>query len=290
MSDAQLIQAIFDFPFVCEIHMYPTIEYGVEVFESICDAYAELIERESGFKSFMSYAERKIEVYTKDITAEEEIKNERLAALILFQPNFKSELNVECVEKITMISTMIDYKIEDTAKQYNIPRGSVIPTEFYVYTPRGNAVPCETRTCSHDSSSFHSTQDATIVSQYGVTLVSSGTCKYNCHSYAWYNQSTTNSYYMKNPALYMTDGSYTKIMSGLSMGSSNVPSGAKVFYGQTTNLSMAHSAIINNTASSGTLGGRWALSKWGQNGVFRHKVSNVPSSYDVIHISAWKRS
>lgn len=222
MSDEQLIQAIFKHPFVCEIHLYSTIEYGVEVFRNTCDAYAELVKRDSGFNSLVSYSDEKIRLFTENITAKEEIENEILSALILFQPEFESKLTVASVEKITQLSTMIDYKIMGAPEQYNIPRGAVVPSELYVYTPKG------------------------IVSQYGVTKVSSGTCKYNCHSYAWYNQAT--------------------------------------------NLGSAHSAIITDAASSSTLGARSAISKWGQNGVFRHKVSNVPAGYDVIHISAWKRN
>ena len=48
-----------------------------------------------------------------------------------------------------------------------------------------------------------------IKSSYNVSQLRSYTYKYNCHSYAWYSQGTSNSYWMENPYAYMTDGSYS---------------------------------------------------------------------------------
>ena len=52
-----------------------------------------------------------------------------------------------------------------------------------------------------------------ICNQNGDTLVSEATriapssSKYNCHSYAWYMQSTSNPYWMNDPSSYYTDWS-----------------------------------------------------------------------------------
>ena len=70
-----------------------------------------MVKRDSGFNSLVSYSDEKIRLFTENITAKEEIENEILSALILFQPEFESKLTVASVEKITQLSTMIDYKI-----------------------------------------------------------------------------------------------------------------------------------------------------------------------------------
>ena len=46
----RLMQVILEHSFINEIREYPTLEYNVEVFESICDVHIERIERESGLE------------------------------------------------------------------------------------------------------------------------------------------------------------------------------------------------------------------------------------------------
>ncbi len=53
--------------------------------------------------------------------------------------------------------------------------------------------------------------DAEMNAKYpDATLIASSSIRYNCHSYAWYQQSTDNPYWMGDPSAYYTDGSYTE--------------------------------------------------------------------------------
>ena len=45
---------------------------------------------------------------------------------------------------------------------------------------------------------------------YTASVERTATTNYNCHSYAWYSTSSSNTYWMNDPSAYMTDGSYTK--------------------------------------------------------------------------------
>lgn len=43
---------------------------------------------------------------------------------------------------------------------------------------------------------------AEYADEYNVTIISNGNCKYNCYSYAWYSQSTSNIYWIDDPLAY----------------------------------------------------------------------------------------
>lgn len=67
---------------------------------------------------------------------------------------------------------------------------------------------------------------------------------YNCHSFAWYGQSTSNNYWINNPSIYWEDGSYSRINSWASS--------AKIYYAYP---SFEHSAIALST--EGLVRSKW---------------------------------
>lgn len=154
-------------------------------------------------------------------------------------------------------------------------------------TPKGNSVPYISESETHNAN-FHKTLDNEVVSTYGVTLVRNGSCKYNCHSYAWYSTSSTNPYWISDPSIYMTDGSYKNKYSGGVSTATNlcyISLNDKVYYGAGT-----HSAIFIGSPSNGApIATEKVRSKWGMLGVFEHTVTNVPSGYDIKSISVWHR-
>ena len=78
---------------------------------------------------------------------------------------------------------------------------------------------------------------AEYADEYNVTIISNGNCKYNCYLYAWYSQSTSNIYWIDDPLAYMTDGSYSR--------------------------------VITSAAIDEPLATRIVTSKWGKMGVYR---------------------
>lgn len=156
-----------------------------------------------------------------------------------------------------------------------------------MYTPNGSAVEYVSYSCSHFNSNYHNVLDQNQVETYNVTLIASGDCRYNCHSYAWYNTSTNNTKWIRNPSLYMSDGSYYNLLNGLASFSFGVDSGAKVCYGPTTGA--LHSAVLTDEAANIPLAARTVSSKWGSCGIFSHAVSNVPDIYwdKSYTVSVW---
>jgi hypothetical protein len=93
---------------------------------------------------------------------------------------------------------------------------------------------------------------------YAIRLTNA-TNKYNCHSYAWYNQTTSNNAWMPNPSAYWTDGSYARWTGAPYVG-------LKVRYV----VGNAHSAIIYNISN------HQYKSKWGPGPLMIHSPSYCP--------------
>lgn len=98
-------------------------------------------------------------------------------------------------------------------------------------------------------------------------IVAPATNLYNCHSYAWYKQSTSNKYWMNNPAKYMSDGSYKNI------GTKPNAKGQKVCYTQyPLKNPHIHSGIVYSISGSIIK----IKSKWGSCPLVIHNVKYSP--------------
>lgn len=91
---------------------------------------------------------------------------------------------------------------------------------------------------------------------------------YNCHSYAWYNASTSNTYWIENPAAFISD------LHTVTLTLSNLQSGDIVVYHAKGKY--AHSAIVDYIDEEGTI---YCISKWGGCALYRHAIDNVPFTY-----------
>lgn len=149
-------------------------------------------------------------------------------------------------------------------------------------TPSGYNVEYSSPSENH-TSNFHVTLDNATVSDYGVELLRNGSCKYNCHSYAWHSTSSSNTYWIYNPQPYMNDPYYTNIYTGspsVTCSSLGLCGNDRIVY--TNNK---HSAIFAGSPySNASIGSSLVISKWGKAGVFRHTLTNVPYGYSTIKI------
>lgn len=106
--------------------------------------------------------------------------------------------------------------------------------------------------------------DVYYYSAYGLYPIAPSTAKYNCHSYAWYDRSSTNIIWINNPIAFVTDA--TPITA------SNVQPGDIVVY--TEQGDIIHSAVVESIS-----GGELVLvSKWGEAGLYRHTLYQNPYS------------
>ncbi len=107
----------------------------------------------------------------------------------------------------------------------------------------------------------------------GATRVGNPAADYNCHSYAWYKQSTSNPFWILDEEIFESDSECTYIGTGPTSTSAQV-NDTIVYYDGSGNA--IHSGIITAVTSDGVL---TIKSKWGQGGIYVHSVNAVPSSY-----------
>lgn len=166
----------------------------------------------------------------------------------------------DCLDKFDYV---VD--VEEVPNTENTVKGNANYT--YVKTPKGSKVRVEIF-------SYYGLDAA--IADYGYVrskypraeIVSAATNQYNCHSYAWYKQSTSNTYWMNDPTKYMTDGSYKSI---------NTPTkkGQKVCWKQFPLLNPnVHSGVVESV-SGNTIK---IKSKWGSCPLVIHNVNYSPYS------------
>ena len=164
-------------------------------------------------------------------------------------------------------TTDIFYKISkpkyDEFSQENTLRS--YPT-YYVYTPNNTAVAVISRGEELSESQINSNHN--YVSTYYPSAIryGSSTTKYNCHSYAWYLQSTSNCYWMNYPNAYWNDGSYSNY---------STPTVNSKMVWRTDN-NVTHSAVVVDLLSGpvyppyGYTDLVNVKSKWGELGLYKH--------------------
>lgn len=75
----------------------------------------------------------------------------------------------------------------------------------------------------------------------------------------------------------------------MSTSASGAVAGDVVFFGTTSNLNSAHSAVLTGSSTGEPIATRIMISKWGSNGVFSHRASQMPDSYDISTVTIWHR-
>lgn len=147
----------------------------------------------------------------------------------------------------------------DEATSPSVSWLDAIPTKDYpstVTTPNGSSVPVIVMTWELSSSSIAAAH-TWVATHYPLAVrEANASRRYNCHSYAWYTQWTSNIRWMNTPGddKYWQDGSYI-------LGSSTP--GAKVSY-----VNDDHSAIVVSANEF--------RSKWGQYPLMRHAPNYDP--------------
>lgn len=99
------------------------------------------------------------------------------------------------------------------------------------------------------------------------------TYAYNCHSYAWIEQSTSNPYYLHDPTPFIEDPYYSET-------TSPEPGDIIVYY--SANNAIQHSGVIDEVlsgTSNGVCGDSnlyMVISKWGRGALYRHRGDECP--------------
>jgi hypothetical protein len=242
MPTDQLIETVLDYPLLIDIYAYDTFEAGITAVSAYCNALDALLKRPDAAEKLGSmYAERALSKSVDD---------------------FKSA-------SMQILAGHMQLKQEKTSRAASTT----------VSTPNGTSV-VVLILGEQLSSSRIKEIDAQIASTYpNAKRLRSATTNYNCHSYAWYNQSASNKYWMNDPSAYWTDGSYTSNTTG------NVND--RVYYVSN------HSAIITTRTSGpiapGNYGNIIVTSKWGSCGLYTHSAQYGPYYTSNFQLNFYSR-
>lgn len=140
-----------------------------------------------------------------------------------------------------------------------------------VYTPRGSAVPVTVMTVEMSTAEINAYHTHVATYYPNATRETSATRKYNCHSYAWYSQSTSNTRWMDTPGddKYWTDGSYRAY---------NIMYDGYPNYMKASYASDDHSGIEDRTR-----GNMWIRSKWGPGPRMYHYYNYSPYNASTVN-------
>ncbi|HEY9422833.1 MAG TPA: hypothetical protein VIW92_15580, partial [Thermoanaerobaculia bacterium] len=132
-----------------------------------------------------------------------------------------------------------------------------------VSTPKGTAVPVWVMTYELSSADIAACNSNAVATYPNATRLRDCSRMYNCHSYAWHNQSLPNNVWINTPGddKYWQDGSYV---------SAAITGGQKVSYASDDHSAIAISASVYE-------------SKWGQWPLMRHAPCYTPYDCSVLN-------
>lgn len=152
----------------------------------------------------------------------------------------------------------ITYSVAGT---YNTTGGKSIP----LYSADREYTTAEKNSLKNAMASYMSENNIT------ASLISPASAKYNCHSFAWYDTSYSNPYWIDSPDIrsIFSDSTCTRISS------SSVAVNDIIVYYNSNFTEALHSGVVHSI-TNGTVK---IKSKWGPYGVYLHTRANVPDDY-----------
>ncbi len=225
MTTEQLVNAVLHYPYLIDMMCFDKYSDGFQTVATNFNGLAELISREDGAQELLErMQETSVQTQARAVNRDALIQEMYLDTL-LAQPEF---LNQFSEKEITMAADFINNKVEARLQQpqiystgdayhfYGVVNEQIetYSTWTTVKTPAGSDVRVIAWTSDDVDMSAElklAYRDEILKSYPTASIMGSATNKYNCHSYAWYKQSTSNTYNMPDPYHYMNDGSYYKI-------------------------------------------------------------------------------
>lgn len=267
MSTPALVETVVSYPLFVNVCAYDTLEKGVNEVSKYFYGIEELCNRENARSCLLNFINSRCPNLL-ELKTDEEIKT----ALYDYEKAYNDSRNREIFFIINAV-TLIEY-LDYSNKNTNNTRYSA----DYVYTPMGYPVSAiyGYTIWDHATPTYAQQLNNQYHSSYpNAVELASINGAYNCHSYAWHQQSTSNNYWINYPEMttYLTDGSYS---------SSNPAVGRRIIY-RKSDGEVTHSGIISAISDT-----TYITSKWGYCGLYYHKINECPYYSNNINISYWK--
>lgn len=311
MTTDMLVSAYLNYPLLGDMYAYNTIETGFAALRKQCNALDELLTREDvgevllkryeniklcdlDSSNRVSYNEFIAPSALEILAAQPEIINntddETFAAINAAIYKKCSAKSDEVYSATKSLYYSVLNEINETNSEYysydrisealavnHVSYAAISSSDFNwnytVKTPKKSSVKVGKLKSGKELTSSEIRQCKNYVSSNfpGATYIATPTKKYNCHSYAWYSQSTSNGYWMNDPSKYMRDGSYKK-------------DGYKV--GNIIYYAGEHSGVVSLVKVG--YAGCYVKSKWGMHGLYNHFYNQCP--YSTSNLTYWAKA
>lgn len=197
-------------------------------------------------------------------------------SILLSQEIFQNQISAEqerilmqaiCDESLSNTTASVCLSLSSNNSLATSTRSHVlVEADVNEFTLDGDRIPLLTSLTEYTNVKI-SNQLALVMKEFPNLIVGDyPTQKYNCHSYAWYDDSIDNQYWLNDIDVYLNDIHSEEI--------SDPSVGAKCVYYDSSGKPL-HSAIITKIEGEYIT----CVSKWGANGLFVHEREYVPSGY-----------
>ena len=305
MTTDALVEAVLDYPFFYDVYAFDDVQVGFDLMMDTFNGVQELADRDDVASVLLDkYCDEDVMMEADSADADSEIFRLTNMEILMSQDFVTTKFNKKEKNKFVknVASKMEDKLASEVCGEFtnnllfdlaekNFNDGGLLKnmqdvkdgayTVGYVTTPKGSKV----TVAVYDSEPLTFTQRAVLDARYqrdypNATMLSGASGKYNCHSYAWYSQSTSNNKWMNNPLKYVNDGSYSLVKTTPS-------ANQKALYVSYKNPkpedypdgSPIHSAILNSHSGNSYN----MTSKWGKCGLFKHEYNDCPYAYYLIY-------
>ncbi|MDE5572408.1 MAG: hypothetical protein K2I94_01440 [Muribaculaceae bacterium] len=288
MSTEDLVEACMTYPLALDCFAYNDVQHGIADIIARFNGFAELKNRSDAFDKVLDYYGRKLEeieilsnslgykfkplllsfyeqfIISGYLYSIEELKNSEKFVNLYYKANEIHNSHEELqghnlTKSLSAIKEILGIKIN--------PRFFFSSTLKTIYTKNGLPVIAREHDCVGASIDEQNGIDYIAEHYPNAKIVSKGSCRYNCHAYAWYISEggemcwincTENN--IENVSKFWTDGTYKE---------THLDFAEKIYYPTTD-----HSAIAETPVTY--------ISKWGDLPLVRHDSNYGPYSKGVV--------
>lgn len=274
MSTDELVILVLNYPLLIDVFAYDTFQDGIEIVSTYCSPMEELLNRSDAGQSLLkTYKEQSVsqvfsnenDNYGNGNIGNNNFLKQSITEILLAQEevydDFSSKESKDLIEEVTKKTNQkeesSDFGItrnlyqtvkKDTTSEISSstvsPIASTMSTtisynvsSYPVFTPKSSAIYPWIAYNDFTSAEKTAMNNSYCNSYPNAVYSATSTAKYNCHSYAWLSQSTTNGFWINSPNIYWNDGSYQYV------GTSPTANGQKVYYDRS---GTEHSGVVYN--------------------------------------------
>ncbi len=264
MSTDALVETIANYPLLVDVLLFDRAEDAYQTILGGFNGFQELEKRPDALAALTDFIENNEEIQ------DDFIRKAALEVIALAGDFVSSDISTQSVKCPAYSDAYVVYP-ELLNSSSELLSNAAMPLSDWPKTPSGNDV--KDYYVYYDRTPELSQVDKNaieeeVIAVYGLYPSRDATRKYNCHSYAWHDQSTSNLWWIDNPNDYISDPLVTRVYSPRA--------GDRITYQVTSTGKYEHSGIVESVAANGTI---LIKSKWGAWGLYIHSIDNCPAIY-----------